>query len=69
MKNNDLCGICEKEKVFAKCLGCERLLCEQCALFELIGSGCGCVWPVYYCSTCAHDPMINPNAIFREPEK
>lgn len=63
-----ICGKCGHSKVFAVCLGCGAPLCEGCSRFELIGSGCGCVWPVYYCSACAHDPCINPNAMFREPE-
>ncbi len=69
MEDKVLCVICSKAKVFVKCLGCSALLCEGCASFELIGSGCGCVWPAYYCFTCAHDPYINPNAVFREPDK
>jgi len=68
MENKDICRICKNAKVFAKCPGCEILICEPCSRFELIGSGCGCVWPVYYCITCARDPMINPNAVFRDPE-
>ena len=69
MENKDLCAICIKAKVFVKCLGCSVSLCEKCACFELIGSGCGCVWPAYYCFACAHDPQINPNAVFREPDR
>jgi len=69
MENEVLCGICVKAKVFAKCLGCSVSLCERCACFELIGSGCGCVWPAYYCFACAHDPLINPNAAFRELDR
>jgi hypothetical protein len=59
---------CEKAGFFVACLGCGMPLCEPCARFELIGSGCGCVWPVYYCTACARDPMINPNAALREPD-
>lgn len=51
------------------CLGCGIPVCEACARFELIGSGCGCVWPAYYCHACAFDPAVNPNASFREPER
>jgi hypothetical protein len=69
MEDEVLCAICIKTKVFVKCLGCSVSLCESCACFELIGSGCGCVWPAYYCFACAHDPMINPNAAFREPDR
>jgi len=67
MENKDSCGICKNTKAFAQCPGCEILICEHCSRFELIGSGCGCVCPVYYCSSCAYNPMINPNAIFRNP--
>jgi hypothetical protein len=63
-----LCGTCGREKGFTTCLGCGMPVCEKCARFELIGSGCGCVWPAYYCRTCAFDPAVNPNAAFREPE-
>jgi hypothetical protein len=63
-----LCRKCGQEKVFTPCLGCGMPVCETCVRFELIGSGCGCVWPAYYCYTCAFDPAINPNASFREPE-
>jgi hypothetical protein len=64
-----LCRKCGQEKVFTPCLGCGMPVCETCVRFELIGSGCGCVWPAYYCYTCAFDPAVNPNASFREPEK
>ncbi len=63
----DTCQICGKGSRFAVCLGCEKALCESCSRFELIGSGCGSVWPAYYCPFCALDPLINPNASFREP--
>jgi hypothetical protein len=36
---------------------------------ELVGSGCGCVWPVYYCLLCVSDPLINPNALLRDPDR
>jgi len=36
---------------------------------EIVGSGCGCVWPVYYCLNCISNPAINPNALLREPEQ
>jgi hypothetical protein len=61
------CEICRAKVVFASCLGCGAGVCEPCALFELIGSGCGCVWPAYYCPKCAWDQAVNPNAIFRDP--
>jgi hypothetical protein len=63
------CEICRAKAVFASCLGCSAGVCETCALFELIGSGCGCVWPAYYCPKCAWDPKVNPNAAFRDPPK
>lgn len=68
MENKIICELCERTKVFSTCPGCGKLICEQCARFELVGSGCGCVWPVYYCSRCAQDAMINPNAALRDPE-
>ncbi len=37
------CETCRAKVVFAPCLGCGAGVCETCALFELIGSGCGCV--------------------------
>ena len=67
MEKNELCGICDKEKAFALCPGCGISLCEHCSCLELIGSGCGSVWPVYYCMTCVQNPMLNPNAIFKDP--
>ncbi len=66
MEQEIVCAKCRDPKAYAKCLGCEVTLCESCSIFELIGSGCGCVWPAYYCFDCAHDPCINPNAMFRE---
>jgi hypothetical protein len=35
--------------------------------FELVGSGCGTVYPLYYCPECARNEQINPNAIFKDP--
>ncbi len=67
-RDDTVCGKCGRKKVFVRCLGCEIPICEDCARFELIGSGCGCVWPAYYCVSCAFDPAVNPNASFREPE-
>jgi len=66
MGNSKVCGICNKEKVFTECLGCETAVCERCSCLELVGSGCGCVWPVYYCIKCVYDPRINPNAVFKD---
>jgi len=66
MENSKACGICDKGKAFAVCPGCGTIVCEHCSCLELIGSGCGCVWPVYYCLMCMQDPMINPNAIFKD---
>ncbi|MEN6320370.1 MAG: hypothetical protein ABFD82_16660 [Syntrophaceae bacterium] len=68
MENKDICSMCINAKVFVKCPGCGMPVCEKCSRFELIGSGCGCVWPVYYCSQCAQNPMINPNAVFRDTD-
>jgi len=65
LKPESSCQICEG-RVFTTCLGCEIALCEKCSRFELIGSGCGCVWPAYYCPTCVQDPLINPNAPLRD---
>jgi hypothetical protein len=67
-RKDALCRKCGAGKVFTQCLGCGINVCESCVRFELIGSGCGCVWPAYYCCTCAFDPAVNPNASFREPE-
>jgi len=66
MKKEIVCAKCDNPKTFAKCLGCEAVLCESCSIFELIGSGCGCVWPAYYCIDCVYNPSINPNAAFKE---
>ena len=65
---DSVCAVCREPKVFTACLGCGKPVCERCARFELIGSGCGCVWPAYYCPACVQDPAINPNASLREPE-
>lgn len=62
------CELCLENEAYTICLGCGKSACERCIRFELIGSGCGCVWPAYYCLRCVMDPMINPNAAFREPE-
>lgn len=64
----EICAICEQGKKFTACTGCGKSVCETCSRFELIGSGCGTVWPVYYCRQCSQDPHINPNAVFRDPE-
>lgn len=63
------CEACRLKVVFTPCLGCGAGVCDTCAQFELIGSGCGCVWPAYYCPKCAWDPYVNPNAAFRDPPK
>lgn len=63
---DDVCKMCGKEKVFTSCDDCGVLLCEKCALFELLAKGCGTVVPVYFCLKCATDPLINPNAAFRQ---
>ncbi len=62
----DVCKYCGKPKVFTSCEDCGVLLCEECAVFEILAKGCGTVVPVYFCSVCAVDPMINPNAAFRQ---
>ena len=69
MEDKTVCAKCRNPKVFAVCLGCEVKLCEPCSVFELIGSGCGCVWPADYCVDCATDPYVNPNAMFRDRTK
>ncbi len=63
------CETCRANAVFVLCLGCGAGVCDTCAQFELVGSGCGCVWPAYYCAKCAWDPLVNPNAAFRDPPK
>lgn len=68
-KKEKMCETCRRKVVFAPCLGCGAGVCETCVQFELIGSGCGCVWPAYYCTNCAWDPYVNPNAAFRDPPK
>lgn len=60
----ETCGHCGKRLSFIKCTGCELALCQECACFELIGSGCGTVIPAYYCLVCVKDARINPNAVF-----
>ncbi|MFZ2447038.1 MAG: hypothetical protein WAW37_11825 [Syntrophobacteraceae bacterium] len=60
------CARCGGAPVFTACAGCGAMLCGKCVLFELIGSGCGCVWPLWYCPTCAADPLVNPNASLRD---
>jgi hypothetical protein len=60
----EVCGHCGKRSSFIKCTGCEIPLCQECACFELIGSGCGTVIPAYYCLLCVKDARINPNAVF-----
>ncbi|HRT61588.1 MAG TPA: hypothetical protein P5551_04395 [Syntrophales bacterium] len=66
MKKETGCAKCGNPKSYARCLGCEVNLCESCAILDLVGTGCGCVWPVYYCIDCAHDPYINPHALFKD---
>ena len=60
----ETCGHCGKRLSFIRCTGCEIPLCQECACFELIGSGCGTVIPAYYCLLCVKDARINPNAVF-----
>jgi hypothetical protein len=52
--------------MFTECPGCGKALCQACARLELIGSGCGSVWPLYYCPACVLNRDINPNAVLRE---
>lgn len=59
------CSLCTRRSAFTTCTGCGAAVCEVCAHFELIGSGCGCVWPAYYCDRCVEDPHTNPNAPLR----
>ena len=61
----DICG----GRVFAACPGCGKSVCQACARLELIGSGCGSVWPVYYCPVCVLDQDINPNAFPSRPKR
>lgn len=68
MMCTDKCNFCGREKVFTFCKGCDLPACEDCCRLEIIGSGCGCVWPVYYCLRCIKDPAINPNALLRSTE-
>ena len=63
--NDTSCAFCQTAGMFTFCKGCDRPVCESCCRFELIGSGCGCVWPVYYCPDCVINPVLNPNAPFR----
>lgn len=63
-----VCALCGATPVFTACLGCGKLTCRPCSHFELIGSGCGCIWPAYYCIACARDPFINANAAPLESE-
>jgi hypothetical protein len=67
--DENTCRLCNRAKRFTICTGCGVPVCEGCSRFELIGSGCGCVWPAYYCLKCVDDPMTNPNAALREPFK
>lgn len=62
------CSLCRTRKVWTACKGCDRPVCEDCCRLEILGSGCGCVWAVYYCLKCISDPLINPNALLRDPE-
>lgn len=65
-KVGETCSVCGDDDVFASCSGCGDPLCARCAAFELAGSGCGSVWPLYYCPVCVMDPKSNPNAVFKE---
>lgn len=62
------CPFCGKEAVLLKCSGCDGEVCEACHHFELVGSGCGTVIPLYYCPKCAVDEKINPNAGLKNDE-
>ena len=64
----EICEVCNKNEAQIKCSSCRMALCYNCAHFELVGSGCGTVYPLYYCSRCAHDEKINPNAGFKDQE-
>lgn len=63
------CPFCGKPDVLFTCSGCRGDVCPACHHFELAGSGCGTVIPLYYCPTCAVDERINPNAVFMREEK
>lgn len=64
--NSKLCEICGTGKGSIICAGCGKMICDKCAHFELLGSGCGTVYPLYYCSACFQDERINPNAGLQE---
>ncbi|MBN2254532.1 MAG: hypothetical protein JW736_02395 [Deltaproteobacteria bacterium] len=69
MTNTEVCSVCRKAPGVITCSGCRKvLLCLSCAHFELVGSGCGTVYPLYYCPACAYDEQINPNACFKDPK-
>jgi hypothetical protein len=65
-RSEDSCISCGKIKIFTSCEDCGLQLCQECAVFELLAKGCGTVVPVYFCPKCAIDPLINPNAAFRQ---
>ncbi len=67
-KAGEHCLTCGNGNVFTSCAGCGILLCQECSNFELLGSGCGTVWPVWYCGRCVSDALINPNAAFKGEE-
>jgi hypothetical protein len=67
MSHNDLiCEVCNDASMQLKCSFCRKGLCYACAHFELVGSGCGTIYPLYYCPSCAYDDSINPNAGFKD---
>lgn len=60
------CSVCGQATFFVSCIDCRVPLCERCACFELLAEGCGTVVPAYFCPKCAVDPLVNPNAAFRD---
>ncbi|PKN35497.1 MAG: hypothetical protein CVU61_03010 [Deltaproteobacteria bacterium HGW-Deltaproteobacteria-19] len=60
------CSVCGQAKFFVSCIDCRVPLCEGCARFELLAEGCGTVVPAYFCPDCAVNPLVNPNAAFRD---
>ncbi len=62
------CPFCGNQAVLITCSGCNVEVCEACHHYELVGSGCGTVIPLFYCPKCAFDELINPNACLKDKE-
>lgn len=54
--------VCGKRLAVYTCKWCGVALCSECFRFDLLGSGCGSVHPIYGCEKCLKDPAINPFA-------